>query len=140
MRPRECRRLATLRDALQARLVREFPWCVVAGPRKAANRLPGLLHVSFPGLEARRLVILLEREGVSVGTGSACAASKMRVSHVLSAMGVPERVAAGSLRITLGRPTTEGDVDYAADAICRVVRAEAARMGLGEVRDAWQHV
>ena len=116
--------------------MREFPWCVVAGPRKAASRLPGLLHVSFPGLEARRLVILLEREGVSVGTGSACAASKMRVSHVLSAMGVPERVAAGSLRITLGRPTTAEDVDYAADAICRVVRAESARLGLGEVRDA----
>ena len=136
LRPQECRRLAKLRDALQARLVREFPWCVVAGPRKAASRLPGLLHVSFPGLEARRLVILLEREGVSVGTGSACAASKMRVSHVLSAMGVPERVAAGSLRITLGRPTTAEDVDYAADAICRVVRAESARLGLGEVRDA----
>lgn len=136
LRPQECRRLAALRNGLQARLVQEFPWCVVAGPRKDANRLPGLLHVSFPGLEARRLVILLEREGVSVGTGSACAASKMRVSHVLAAMGVPGRVAAGSLRITLGRPTTAEDVGYAADAICRVVRAEAARLGLGEARDA----
>lgn len=136
LRPQECRRLAALRDALQARLVQEFPWCVVTGPRKDANRLPGLLHVSFPGLEARRLVILLEREGVSVGTGSACAASKMRVSHVLAAMGVPGRVAAGSLRITLGRPTTAEDVGYAADAICRVVRAEAARLGLGETGEA----
>ena len=58
------------------------------------------------------------------------------MKEVLSAMGVPERVAAGSLRITLGRPTTEGDVDYAADAICRVVRAEAARLGLGETGEA----
>ena len=62
----------------------------------------------------------------------ACAASKMRSSHVLAAMGAPAEVAAGSLRITLGRPTTEADVDYAAAAIARAVRAEAARVGRRE--------
>ena len=98
-------------------------------------RLPGLLHVSFPGLEARRLVIALEREGVSVGTGSACAASKMRSSHVLAAMGAPAEVAAGSLRLTLGRQTTEADVDYAVTSIVRAVRAEAARVGLASCQN-----
>lgn len=127
----ESRRLAALRDDLERRLLREFPWARVTGPRARKLRLPGLLHVSFPGLEARRLVIGLERLGVSVGTGSACAASRMRVSHVLEALGVPEEVAAGSLRITLGRPTTEADVDYAARCICRVVREEMARLGIG---------
>lgn len=130
LRPAESRRLATLRDGLQRTLTTRFPWCVVSGPRRSANRLPGLLHVSFPGLEARRLVILLEREGVSVGTGSACAASKMRVSHVLAAMGAPQDVAQGSLRITLGRPTTAEDVAYAAEAITRAVEAECRRVGL----------
>lgn len=130
LRPVESCRLATLRDGLQRALEARFPWCVVSGPRRNANRLPGLLHVSFPGLEARRLVILLEREGVSVGTGSACAASKMRVSHVLAAMGVPRDVAQGSLRITLGRPTTAEDVGYAAKAISRAVEAECRRIGL----------
>ena len=80
---------------------------IVSGPKNAKLRLPNLLHVSFPGLEARRLVILLERLGVSVGTGSACAASKMQISHVLEAIGAPREVAAGSLRLTLGRTTTE---------------------------------
>ncbi|MBP3885607.1 MAG: aminotransferase class V-fold PLP-dependent enzyme, partial [Olsenella sp.] len=130
LRPRESRRLAALRDALERRLLAEFPWASVAGPRRSKLRLPGLLHISFPGLEARRLVILLERRGVSVGTGSACAASRMRVSHVLSALGVPDEVAAGSLRITLGRPTTPTDVDYAAAAIIDVVREESARLGI----------
>ncbi len=129
-RAAEARRLAGLRDRLQRELADEFPWAVVSGPRASKLRLPGLLHVSFPGLEARRLVIALEREGVCAGTGSACAASKMRSSHVLAAMGVPAEVASGSLRLTLGRPTTEADVDDAAAAIARAVRAEAGRVGL----------
>ncbi|WP_417802453.1 cysteine desulfurase family protein, partial [Thermophilibacter provencensis] len=86
-RPREARRLAALRERLRAGLLERLPWTVVSGPRNAKRRLPGLLHVAFAGIEARRLVIALEREGVSVGTGSACAASRMRVSHVLEAIG-----------------------------------------------------
>ena len=126
----ESRRLAGLRNQLQRQLVQAFPWARVAGPSKDKYRLPNLLHISFPRLDARRLVILLERRGVSVGTGSACAASKMRVSHVLSAIGYPEEVAAGSLRITLGRPTTQEQVEYAAGAIKEVVTEEMDRMGL----------
>ncbi|MDO4849254.1 MAG: cysteine desulfurase family protein [Coriobacteriia bacterium] len=126
----ESRRLAGLRDRLQRMLTEEFPWAVVSGPRASKLRLPGLLHVSFPGLEARRLVIALEREGVCAGTGSACAASKMRSSHVLAAMGAPAEVAMGSLRLTLGRATGEDDIDYAAAAIARAVASECARLGI----------
>lgn len=126
----EARRLASLRDRLQRSVCDAFGWAIVSGPRAPKLRLPGLLHVSFPGLEARRLVIALEREGVCVGTGSACAASKMRSSHVLAAMGVPAEVAAGSLRITLGRTTSEDDIVYAAAAIARAVASECARVGL----------
>lgn len=128
-RAEESRRLAGLRERLRSALASELPWVVVSGPSNPKRRLPGLLHVSFAGIEARRLVIALEREGVSVGTGSACAASRMRVSHVLDAIGMPRPLAEGSLRLTLGRPTTEGDVDYAAAAIVRCVRAEMARLG-----------
>ena len=126
----EARRLAGLRDRLQRSICEAFGWAVVSGPRASKLRLPGLLHVSFPGLEARRLVIALEREGVCVGTGSACAASKMRSSHVLAAMGASPQIAAGSLRLTLGRTTTEDDIDYAAAAIARAVAAECARLGI----------
>lgn len=135
-RPEESRRLGALRERLREALLAELPWMVVSGPRNARRRLPGLLHVSFAGIEARRLVIALEREGVSVGTGSACAASRMRVSHVLEAIGMPRTLAEGSLRLTLGRPTTEEDVDYAAAAIVRAVRAEMARLGLDDAAQA----
>ena len=128
LRRDEARRLAGLRDGLQRRLEAAFPSMVVSGPRRAKLRLPGLLHVSFPGLEAQRLVIALERRGVSVGTGSACAASKMQASHVLLAMGASDEVARGSLRITMGRPTTADEVAYAAEQIEDVVRGEAARV------------
>ena len=129
-RKEEARRLQELRNRLQSRLEAAFPSMVVSGPKRSKLRLPGLLHVSFAGLDAMRLVIGLERLGVSVGTGSACAASRMQVSHVLTAMGVLQEVARGSLRMTLGRPTTTDEIDYAAEAIERVVRSEAARVGV----------
>lgn len=125
----EAKRLRELRDRLQGSLTDAFDWTVVSGPKKDAQRLDSLLHVSFPGLEARRLVILLDQQGVSVGTGAACAASKMTVSPVLEAIGMEPEVAAGSLRITLGRPTTSEQIDRAAEIIIDVVRAECARVG-----------
>lgn len=127
-REKEHRRLSFLRDLLQARLVAAFPQAVVSGPAKPQLRLPGLLHISFPGIEARRLVILLDARGVSVGTGSACAASKMRVSHVLEALGMPASTAAGSLRLSLGRSTTKEQVEQAARIIIEVVSAEEKRL------------
>jgi cysteine desulfurase len=129
-RAEECRREAALRSRLERALAAEFPGMVVSGPRSPKHRLPGLLHVSFPGLEARRLVVLLERRGVSVGTGSACAASRMRESHVLHAMGLPPEVSTGSLRITMGRQTSMDDIDYAAAQIADAVRTEMQRAGL----------
>jgi cysteine desulfurase len=125
----ESRRLAGLRERLVRAIASHLPGVVVLGPGKPKLRLPGLLSISFPGLEARRLVIALERRGVYVGTGSACAASRMRVSHVLSAMGVSDEVATGSLRITLGRPTTQEQVDAAAERIVAAALDEIARTG-----------
>lgn len=130
LRASEMRRLEELRLRLVRPLTSAFPNAVIAGPRNVRLRLPGLLHLSFPGVEARRLVLLLGNEGVLVATGSACAASKMRISHVLSAIGMDEQTAAGSLRMTLGRPTTADEVDAAAGTIIRVVAAEYGRLGI----------
>lgn len=126
-RVEESRRERDLRNGLQRALCERYPWMRVNGPSKDRLRLPGLLSVSFPGVEARRLVVALDRCGVSVGTGSACAASKMRVSPVLQAMGATEEEAAGSIRMSLGRSTAKGDVDYAFEALCRAVDDELAR-------------
>ncbi len=127
MREEEAKRLRGLRNWLQGQLTSAFPSAVVAGPARDAQRLDNLLHVSFPGVLARRLVILLDQRGVFVGTGSACAASKMTVSPVLEAIGAAPEVAEGSLRITLGRETTRGQVERAAQIIIDVVNTEYER-------------
>lgn len=126
------RAMQELRDYLERSLLSRYPWARVTGPRKNKLRLCNLLHISFPKLEARRLVILLERRGVFVATGSACAASKMNTSHVLKALAIPDDIAQGSLRITLGRTTTRAQIDYAISCIKDVVDEELARLHLDE--------
>lgn len=131
MRTREGRRLQRLSKSLRDRIRSGIPDAVFSGPARQAHRLPGIVHVSFAGVQARRLVISLERRGVYVGTGSACAASRMQTSHVLRAIGLSDDLAQGSLRLSLGRSTTEEDIAYASDEIVSCVRAERARVGFG---------
>ena len=121
----EAKRLMKMRDKLQHALQSSFENMTVNGSKK--KRLPGSLHVSFPGLDAERLVFGLEARGVMLATGSACAANKGTRSHVLSAVGMTDSEADGSLRMTLGRTNDEESIDQAADIIIEVVRAEYKR-------------
>lgn len=123
----ESKRLTILRDKLQERLTTAFPQAVVSGPLK--KRLPGHLHISFPGIDAERLVFALELRGVLVATGSACAANKGTRSHVLTAIGLAPRVADGSLRLTLGRLSTNEVMTQATDILIEVIQGEMKRLG-----------
>jgi cysteine desulfurase len=113
----EAARVAALRDRLEARLL--------ALPGAARNgdgpRLPNTTNVSFAGAEAEGLLIALDLEGVAVSTGAACAAGAVEPSHVLRAMGFPPERVQSSLRLSLGRSTTEADVDRAADVLASVL-------------------
>jgi cysteine desulfurase len=113
----EASRLAALRDRLLERLL--------ALPGAAANgegeRLPNTANVSFAGVEAEDLVIALDLEGIAASTGAACAAGSVEPSHVLRAMGLPPERVQSSLRLSLGRTTTDTDVDRAGDVIAAVV-------------------
>lgn len=123
----EAKRLARLRDTLQKELTAAFPEAVVSGAGK--KRLAGHLHISFPGLDAERLIFALETEGVLVATGSACAANKGTRSHVLTAVGMAPEIADGSLRITLGRLSNEQNCSAAAAILKRVIGVEMERVG-----------
>lgn len=123
----EAKRLRELRDYLQRHLVEQFPDAVVSGAHK--KRLAGHLHISFPGLDAERLIFMLEAEGVLVATGSACAANKGTRSHVLTAIGLAPEVADGSLRITLGRLSDKASIERAAGIIEATVKREMERVG-----------
>lgn len=122
----EAKRLAKLRDNLETELTEAFPNAVLSGARK--KRLPGHLHISFPGLDAERLIFLLEMQGVLVATGSACAANKGTRSHVLTAIKLTPEVADGSLRITLGRLTDESNIARAAAILKAVIASEVKRV------------
>lgn len=126
-RKNEVNRIGLLRDTLQAKLVAAFPSAVVSGHPK--HRLANFLHISFPYIDAERIVFILENEGVMVATGSACAANKATRSAVLTAIGLEPSLADGSLRLSLGRHTTEATVEIASTAIIEAVKQEYARVG-----------
>ncbi|HEU4830652.1 MAG TPA: cysteine desulfurase family protein [Candidatus Saccharimonadales bacterium] len=121
----ESDRLAKLRDTLQDALESAFSDIVVSGHMK--HRLAGHLHVSFPGLDAERLVFALENRGVLLATGSACAANKGTRSHVLTAIGLEAHVADGSLRMTLGHLSTPENTQRAAEIIIEEIMRERER-------------
>lgn len=110
-------RVERLREALRDRLA-VIPGIVVTGA--GAPRLPNTLHVRFPGVSGDTL--LAAAPGVAASTGSACHDGTTRASSVILAMGVPEEEARGSVRLTLGRATTEDDVTRAANTLVRAWR------------------
>lgn len=122
----ESDRLTLLRDDLQVKLTSAFPEAILSGHQK--HRLSGHLHISFPHLDAERLIFALENRGVLVATGSACAANKGTRSHVLTAIGLAPEIADGSLRLTLGHLSTEENTTRAAEIIIEEITREYARM------------
>lgn len=125
-RKTEVHRLGVLRDRLQAQLTSAFPDAVVSGHHK--HRLAGHLHISFPSVDAERLVFALEMQDVLVATGSACAANKGTRSHVLTAIGLEPHVADGSLRLSLGKLTDDDAISLASERIITAVQQEKARV------------
>lgn len=121
----EADRLTKLRDAMQKSLTDAFPEAVISGAQR--HRLAGHLHISFPNLDAERVLFALEMKGVLVATGSACAANKGTRSHVLTAIGLAPEVADGSLRLTLGHLSNEENSARAAELIIETIRAEYER-------------
>lgn len=124
-------RLRALRDRLIAGVRAAVPDAVLRGAAPGAGdtdpRLAGNAHFTFPGCQGDSLVFLLDAAGVSASVGSACRAGVAEVSHVLLAMGVPEREAIGSLRFTLSTGTTEAEIDALLEALPEAVsRARTA--------------
>ena len=114
----EAARLAKLRDDLFARIEAEIDGASVNGPR--ALRLPGNLNVSFERVEADSLMIAMRR--FSLSSGSACASGERAPSRVLTAIGVPEALAMGSVRIGLGKSNTAEQLSMFVDDLKRAIR------------------
>ena len=122
----ERKRLNLLRNKFKKLLSEKIEGVEFLGKEK--TQLVNFMPISIPGLDAERLIFALEEHEVYLSTGAACAASKGEKSPTLRAIGLSDAQIAGSLRITLGRPTTDEDIERAADAISEVVAKERARI------------
>lgn len=99
-----------LRDRLLAKITAAIPDVRVNGD--PATGLPNTLNVSFAGAEGESILLYLDMEGIAVSTGSACATGSLEPSYVLMATGLGAELAHGSIRFSLGRETTEADIDH----------------------------
>ena len=112
-------RIQKLRDALIDAVLREIPSTQLNGGR--VHRLPNNANFSFSYIEGESLLLRLNAKGIAGSTGSACSSKKLEPSHVLLAIGLSPVDAHGSLRLTLGRETTNADVRYVLEVLPGIV-------------------
>lgn len=116
----EYARLNSLSAVLWELLRREIPDLMLHSDK--APRFPGLMSLRFPGAIAEEMQVRLSEAGICVGIGAACASGDNAPSHVLAAMGLTEKEAAETLRISMGRGTGEEDVRIAAKTMINTYR------------------
>lgn len=108
--------------ALQARFLARLR-ALIPGLRLNGHptlRLPNNVNVCAPGAAGATLLMSLDRQGVAVSSGAACSSGSIEPSHVLKAIGLTDSLASGGIRFTLGRTTTEEELDRAADIYGRI--------------------
>ena len=108
-----------LRDYLIQRLQRGIPYCRLNG--SLTNRLPGNCNISFQFIEGNELLLLLDEKNICASAASACSTGDTSPSHVLTAMGIPEKLARGTLRLTIGYQNTQEEIDYTVQCIKEAV-------------------
>ena len=117
-REEESVRLVELRDRLANGLL-AIPKSILNG--HATERLPNSVNVSFLDIEGEAAVLYLDAKGVMASTGSACASSSLDPSHVILATGLSYEAAHGSIRFTLGRLTTQAEIDFVIEIMPGIV-------------------
>jgi len=113
-------RIGRLRDRLETTLLERVPGVVRHG--QGAPRVPNTSHLSFVGAEGEHLILSLDMKGVAVSSGAACKAGSSHPSHVLLAMGVPREIAQAAVRFSLGRCSTEQEIDRVLEIVPAVVQ------------------
>jgi cysteine desulfurase len=117
-RPETVKRLRRLRERLQKAALAVDGTELTGHPKE---RLPGLLSLIARDTDGNAVTMALDLEGIATSVGSACTTGSTDVSHVLAAMGFPDEEARGALRVSLGRTTTDADIDEAVGIVPRVL-------------------
>jgi cysteine desulfurase len=124
-RDAEVARLDVLGTRLRDGITASIEDAVTTVPRE--RRVPGVVHMCFPGVENEALLFLLDESDVCASAASACASGAMEPSHVLAAMGVARSLAHGALRMSIGHTTTGDDVDRAVEVVVASVQRLRSR-------------
>jgi cysteine desulfurase len=122
-------RIGSLRDRFEKTLL-----ATIDGVRRNGTdepRLPNTSNLTFAGIEAETALLLFDKEGLCCSAGSACSSGSINPSHVLTGMGVTREEARASLRFSLGRTTTDNDIDHALEIINRTVAKLRAEQPAG---------
>ena len=108
-----------LRDKLIKGVLESVEGSILTG--HPIKRLPDIASFIFKGVEGEAVLLRLDAQGIAVSSGSACTSGDLRPSHVLLAMGIAQEEAHGSIRFSLGRNTTEEEIDYVLEVLPRVI-------------------
>jgi cysteine desulfurase len=112
---KDAARISRLRDTLEQGILARVPDSRVNSAN--APRTPNTTNILFPGLEGEALVIALDLKGLACSTGAACSSGAVEPSHVLTAIGLPASEARASIRFSLGRHTTESEINAALELV-----------------------
>ena len=116
----EVLRVGELRDYFLSSIQNVIPELVLNG--HPTQRLPNNIHISVPQVEGESIVLMLDAVGIEASTGSACSASDLQVSHVLSAIKQDATLMHGSLRLSLGETTTQDDCNYVLTVLPDIIK------------------
>ena len=112
-------RMKSLRDYFIRQVTEKIPYVIVNGhPQQKVN---SIVSISFELIEGEAILLMLDFEGIAVSTGSACTSGTLERSHVLSAMGIDDETANGTIRFSFSRSTTKADLDYTVEKLVDVV-------------------
>lgn len=118
-RDQEHKKIKGLKDKLTKGVLEKIDNVQLNGSRE--NSLYNIVNFSFKFIEGESIVLRLDQKGIEASTGSACSSPTLEPSHVLIAMGLKPELAHGSLRLSLGRQTTEEDIDYVLEVLPPIV-------------------
>lgn len=113
-------KLQYLRDYIITEIEKEISNAKINGHRN--KRLPGNVNISFEGIDGTELLLKLDEKGICASAGSACSSGNSNPSHVLVAIGLPNNLSNGTLRITLGEQNTKEDVEYLIKNLLEIVK------------------
>ena len=115
----DIKRISLLRDKLEQGLLTSCTGALLNGDK--VNRLPNTTNISFEHLDGEAILFMLDDHGICVSTGSACESGSLEASHVLKSMEISRSMINGAIRFSLGRFSTERDVERVLEELPRII-------------------